>query len=825
MGNPIFGGCPYQTEDGFNDRNRFPHGHMFVGEIENGKRYPLGTYTKEESDQRYAPKSVVSDVASIETELDSKAPIAAITAIETEVDNVRDELDNKADKDDIAYITPQMFGAVGDGETDDTDALTATIEYAAENNKNIYIPAGTYYISNSLSIPSKMSIIGHNMNDTIIKSDNTVFQIEGSRYVRLQNLLLQGSDNSGVGLSLTGSTVHLCSFKNLMIYGFATGISANTVMWNCVFESIRIGECALGGSFTSNAISFNNTFINFYIDRCDSMMTMAALSASFIGCNFSINGTMQLSSNSDIVFQECNFECDSKIDTTSVISISSRSAAFINCKFISNFTSTSHFFRLYDGVQSILFIGGFYRSLSGNEMPESNFWDKTYFRTVKAGGINFLTYSNVPRPSNLYAHQNIYWKDTGENKFVQYGGSNIPVDLPKGAILFSNDRNKICYYNGTSIIDIDSEPYVTLEMFGGKGDGTTDDSEAFAAALAFCQTNKTNILLLNKTYYLASEVSLISNVKIKGAGVGKTILLADENAFYMLNKSNVSIEGVTINKNDTESDEEFAGFSLDNTISVSINDTVINGFDTGINISNGATTLIVRGTVIKSCKLSLKVTSSTPCYGIEFDHVHFTECERVFTFNKVIGRFSGCIFDIEASASSAFTIADNSNITFEQCNFAAPETTPEQSTTVIRVSSKVARFVQCDFYANYETDTHYFELYDNVQNIQFIDCKYYPLTGNQMVDASFWNKEHFRATNAGAIEFAGNCDMPRPTGLYSHQHIYIKDSANNKPVTFSGSNIPVSLPTGMLLYSLDINKMCFYNGTNIVTVDGETVVV
>ena len=35
MGNPIFGGCPYQAEDGFNDRNRFPNGHLFVGEIEN----------------------------------------------------------------------------------------------------------------------------------------------------------------------------------------------------------------------------------------------------------------------------------------------------------------------------------------------------------------------------------------------------------------------------------------------------------------------------------------------------------------------------------------------------------------------------------------------------------------------------------------------------------------------------------------------------------------------------------------------------------------------------------------------------------------------
>ena len=60
-----FPGCPYQAEDGFNDRNRFPHGHLFVGEIENGKRYPFGVYTKEESDAKYAVKQTEADLAAL----------------------------------------------------------------------------------------------------------------------------------------------------------------------------------------------------------------------------------------------------------------------------------------------------------------------------------------------------------------------------------------------------------------------------------------------------------------------------------------------------------------------------------------------------------------------------------------------------------------------------------------------------------------------------------------------------------------------------------------------------------------------------------------
>lgn len=60
-----FPGCPYQVDDGYNDRNRFPHGHLFVGEIENGKRYPYDTYSKAEADERYAVKQTEADLAAL----------------------------------------------------------------------------------------------------------------------------------------------------------------------------------------------------------------------------------------------------------------------------------------------------------------------------------------------------------------------------------------------------------------------------------------------------------------------------------------------------------------------------------------------------------------------------------------------------------------------------------------------------------------------------------------------------------------------------------------------------------------------------------------
>ena len=45
-------------------------------------------------------------------------------------------------------VTPQMFGAVGDGVTDDTDAIKAMLQQGG----NIYVPEGTYYITQRIRV-------------------------------------------------------------------------------------------------------------------------------------------------------------------------------------------------------------------------------------------------------------------------------------------------------------------------------------------------------------------------------------------------------------------------------------------------------------------------------------------------------------------------------------------------------------------------------------------------------------------------------------------------------------------------------------------------
>ena len=55
------------------EKNRFQPENRFIGDIEDGKRYPFGVYTKEESDERYAVKKTEEDVAALQTAVSGKA--------------------------------------------------------------------------------------------------------------------------------------------------------------------------------------------------------------------------------------------------------------------------------------------------------------------------------------------------------------------------------------------------------------------------------------------------------------------------------------------------------------------------------------------------------------------------------------------------------------------------------------------------------------------------------------------------------------------------------------------------------------------------------
>lgn len=102
-------------------------------------------------------------------------------------------------------ITPEQFGAYGDGVHDDTASLQQAVNAAV--NKTLWLPAGkTFLCSSSITIPSNVTIEGAGSN-SVIKFNwfdaqgaqsggkyylSNVEQSSGSTNIDLSNFVLQG---------------------------------------------------------------------------------------------------------------------------------------------------------------------------------------------------------------------------------------------------------------------------------------------------------------------------------------------------------------------------------------------------------------------------------------------------------------------------------------------------------------------------------------------------------------------------------------------------------------------------------------------------------
>lgn len=109
-------------------------------------------------------------------------------------------------------ITPEEYGAVGDGVTDDTEAFNKCLDYCYENYENAYeirLSAKTYLIK-PIFLRNKISIIGSGIGKTILKENTIDTPVSNQAFVTYQinsvcnilsNLTLYcNRDNTGHGI-------------------------------------------------------------------------------------------------------------------------------------------------------------------------------------------------------------------------------------------------------------------------------------------------------------------------------------------------------------------------------------------------------------------------------------------------------------------------------------------------------------------------------------------------------------------------------------------------------------------------------------------------
>ena len=156
----------------------------------------------------------------------------------------------------------KAFGAVGDGTTSDTVAVTAAIN----SGKSLYVPDGVFYLPNwvapVLTTPLKIhgtgTLKGNNKANSFVKPLSSV-EITGITFEQLNSLFFNSFTDSG--------TVDRFSFDNVTVKDCGGGISLERPVnsfsiQNCVFDTITVNKPVRVGK---NDVSAQDTWKNFTI--------------------------------------------------------------------------------------------------------------------------------------------------------------------------------------------------------------------------------------------------------------------------------------------------------------------------------------------------------------------------------------------------------------------------------------------------------------------------------------------------------------------------------------------------------------------------------
>lgn len=176
-------------------------------------------------------------------------------------------------------VTPQMFGAVVDGSTDDGDIIRLALTYAQTNNVPLYLPAGSYLVgTGTLTVSvANTRIYGDGMDRTNLYTTAglTAFTISPAiNGTHIHDMLIQSvgtsrtSGSRGVyanGVVLSTGSIGFLDLERLHVVGYYDAFNLQYCQLGKVHGCIaELNVNAYYSKLSINMRVFNNKFNNNY---------------------------------------------------------------------------------------------------------------------------------------------------------------------------------------------------------------------------------------------------------------------------------------------------------------------------------------------------------------------------------------------------------------------------------------------------------------------------------------------------------------------------------------------------------------------------------
>lgn len=292
------------------------------------------------------PKNVSelqNDAGYIKQEVvDQLIPIKAI-----KVNNVTIPPDeNHAVNIENVYVTPEEFGAVGNGVTDDSRAFTECFARANANHKYILLSNKRYLITNTLTNISKTNIIG--INTTILLGNNMLTKEINKCVFSNITFIRDVASDLPLTENFFSSQFKYCNFVDINYLFNNISPRSNTL------EHLLLDECSLQNTqlinatneFNGRVYSINKTL--FYYD--DDYKQRTSIIGGYIGGKFIFNnctfskfepdGTIELFGSLDnFEFNNCYVNSYDNANTfilPNISSVEKQQITFNNCDISNN---------------------------------------------------------------------------------------------------------------------------------------------------------------------------------------------------------------------------------------------------------------------------------------------------------------------------------------------------------------------------------------------------------------------------------------------------------------------------------------------------------